>query len=96
MAQFRIGQRVKRVSQGLSSLPLGSEGTITGDHGGDSVCVRWDRPSSTGKPWPEPGWWRHTLAPLTPPGFSEFMERVLRDTGEPLELDSDILEKVRV
>jgi hypothetical protein len=103
MATFKVGQRV-RVLPNVEN-PWADEGTVTGfwpdsrnspDRRGYTVFVVCD--NHPGDPNYGNAWLCHPrdLRPLTPPGFSEFMERVLRDTGEPITLDDEILEKVRV
>ncbi len=99
MATYKVGQRVKKVGGrtkfpgNYPSVPVGTEGVITEELGFWSACnkpepnwyysVKFDGIHSgvgDGSYSQEP----HMLAPLTPPGFDAFMERVMQPIKEPV------------
>jgi hypothetical protein len=86
MAQFHVGQRVKRIKTGpgevngflLHSAPLGAEGVVVSIDGDGDCDVKFDA---------EPcalTCYRWTLAPLTDPAADAFLERMKKLGREPL------------
>lgn len=65
MANFKVGQRVRRIAVVARAVPVGVEGTVVRgnyvNHLGEFCDVRWDNGA------PPTGYYTYTLAPLTPP-----------------------------